>query len=123
VGGIDPTLCDLDFSGAARLIAPAGAMSIHHVRAVHGSDMNRSKRSRLLLFYELCAADAWPLAGTGKPWMSLAFLESLLLCGEQTLEPRLEQVPVRIPLPEVGDHSSIYRAQRSLVHHYFSQPS
>ena len=35
---------------------------MHHVRAVHGSALNISGRSRRILFYEIAAADAWPLA-------------------------------------------------------------
>ncbi len=38
-------------------------MSFHHVRALHGSALNTSNRSRNLLLYEVAASDAWPLMG------------------------------------------------------------
>jgi hypothetical protein len=66
VGGMDVvagTAAGCDFASAAKLCGPAGSVSVHHVRAVHGSDHNRSDRPRRLLFIECVAADAWPLLG------------------------------------------------------------
>lgn len=66
VGGIDALVgaaAGCNFSSAARLCGPAGSVSVHHVRAVHGSDHNRSDRPRRILFMECIAADAWPLLG------------------------------------------------------------
>ena len=63
-GGIDLARTPLDLSGAVALTAPAGSVTIHHARLVHGSAVNRSERPRRLLFFEYAAADAWPLAGT-----------------------------------------------------------
>ena len=45
------------------LTGPAGSMSFHHVRTLHGSAQNTSSRDRHLLLYEYAAADAWPLIG------------------------------------------------------------
>src|SRR6202011_507507 len=45
-GAIDPSAVDLDFSQAVPLTAPAGSMSFHHVRLVHGSAQNTSRRPR-----------------------------------------------------------------------------
>jgi hypothetical protein len=60
---MDPDRDGLDYASAVPLLAPAGACSFHHVRAVHGSAVNRSTRSRNLLLYEFAAADAFPLLG------------------------------------------------------------
>ena len=66
VGGMDVVAgaaAGCDFASAAGICGPAGTVSVHHVRAVHGSDHNRSRRPRRLLFIECVAADAWPLLG------------------------------------------------------------
>ena len=63
-GGIDLERTPVDLSGAVALTAPAGSITIHHARLVHGSAVNRSARQRRILFFEYAAADAWPLAGT-----------------------------------------------------------
>lgn len=62
-GGIDLASTPLDLSGAVALTAPAGSVTIHHARLVHGSAVNRSDRPRRILLFEYAAADAWPLAG------------------------------------------------------------
>ena len=66
VGGIDAVVgaaAGCKFESAAKLCGPAGSVSVHHVRAVHGSDYNRSERPRRILFMECIGADAWPLLG------------------------------------------------------------
>ena len=62
-GAMRPDACDIDFDKAVPLMGPAGSMTIHHVRLVHGSALNRSNRQRRLLLHEYTAADAWPLLG------------------------------------------------------------
>jgi len=42
-----------------------------------------------------------------------------MICGEPTLQPRLEKVPVRIPLPKPLDPTSIYNAQKGLGRRFF----
>src|SRR4029078_6533411 len=51
-GAMDPADCDLDFSHAVPPMGPAGSMTIHHARMVHGSALNRSNRRRRLLLHE-----------------------------------------------------------------------
>ena len=102
----------LDVKDAVRAMAPAGSISIHHVRVVHGSDRNRSDRDRGVLFYEIAAADAFPIAGSMGTFGSLEEFDALMLCGESTIEPRLTAVPVRIPLPQPPTQGSIYEIQK-----------
>ncbi|MEQ8965004.1 MAG: phytanoyl-CoA dioxygenase family protein [Azospirillaceae bacterium] len=111
-GAVDPGAEGVDLDRAVRLTGPAGSMSIHHVRTLHGSDFNRSGRSRGLLLYELTAADAWPLVGTMSPFGGLEEYDGRMVAGEPTLAPRLESVPVRMPLPMPADVTSIYQAQK-----------
>ena len=44
---------------------------------------------------------------------------SRMLCGEPTLEPRLEKVPVRMPLPPALAQGSIYENQTVLRNRFF----
>ncbi len=118
-GAMDPAGTGFDFSKAVKLLAPAGSVTLHHARTVHGSAPNLSGASRNFLLYEAMAADAWPLAGTFGPFTDLEEFNSRLLSGEPTLEPRLEAVPVRIPLPKPLDPSSLYQTQKGLSSRYF----
>lgn len=109
-GAMDPAKCDLDLSQAVALTAPAGSMSIHHVRMVHGSRTNFSDRPRRLLLFGYAAADSWPLVAHSVP--PFAEWETQMVRGVSTLEPRLERVPVRLPLPPAPFQGSIYENQR-----------
>jgi ectoine hydroxylase-related dioxygenase (phytanoyl-CoA dioxygenase family) len=119
-GAMDPEATGYDFSRAVKLLAPAGSVTLHHARTIHGSAPNLSGASRNFLLYECMAADAWPLAGTFSPFTDLEEFDSRMLCGEPTLQPRLESVPVRMPLPKPLDPSSLYQAQKGLGNRYFN---
>lgn len=118
-GAINPD--DPDFHGnrAVSLTGKAGSMSVHHVRMIHGSAPNISDRARMILFYECHAADAWPLLGSASYIHSIgqralwADLQDRLITGSLTMTPRLEQVPVRIPMPPAPDATSIFKTQKS----------
>jgi ectoine hydroxylase-related dioxygenase (phytanoyl-CoA dioxygenase family) len=114
-GAMDPSACELDFGKAVAVTGPAGSCSFHHVRLVHGSAQNTSERPRNLLLYECTAADAWPLVN----WTNLNEFNSRMLCGEPTLEPRLEKVPVRMPYPPARNQGSIYENQTAARARYF----
>ena len=117
-GAIDPIKSPMDFDSAVPLKGPPGTMTIHHVRAVHGSALNRSSKSRRLLLHGYFAADAWPLRGF-RPGQNLDGFNELIVRGKPTLEPRLADVPVRMPLPEAPFQGSIYENQHVLEHRYF----
>ncbi len=114
-GAIDPTRAALDFGAAVALTAPAGSVSIHHVRLVHGSAQNTSAKPRHLLLYEYAAADAWPLLGI----KSLDEFDGRLVSGAPTITPRLTPVPVRMPLPPAPRQGSIYENQSAATNRYF----
>ena len=96
-----------DDSTAVPLELSAGCISIHHARTIHGSTPNRSSASRRLLLFQMVAIDAWPLMGMA----DLAEFNSHILRGTPTNQPRLADVPVRIPLPRAGSPGSIYENQ------------
>ena len=99
-GAMDLAASGLDLDDAVMLTGPAGSISIHHGRIVHGSALNRSDRDRRLLFYEMMAADAFPVMGSMTTFGSIEEYNEKMLCGEPTLEPRLKPVPVRVPRPQ-----------------------
>jgi ectoine hydroxylase-related dioxygenase (phytanoyl-CoA dioxygenase family) len=113
-GAMDLEACGLDMKDAVPLTGPAGSISIHHARAVHGSALNRSARDRRVLFYEMMAADAFPIFGDSWIPASLAEFDTKLLCGRGTIEPRLAAVPVRVPLPPPPTTGSIYEVQKAM---------
>jgi len=94
-------------------------MTVHHCRTLHGSAPNVSDRARLICFYEMCAADAWPLAGGAGAFLNMNqrqvydTVQSRMIFGEQTMRPRLKDVPVLLPLPPAPDASSIFKTQKS----------
>ena len=115
-GAMDPTKIDLDFSRAVPCTGKAGSISIHHVRAIHGSAPNVSSRSRRLFLLQFRTADAWPLLNAPATWDAWS---ALMVAGKNTLEPRCTNVPVRLPLPPAANQGSIYENQRTLQHRYF----
>jgi phytanoyl-CoA hydroxylase len=114
-GAMDPGRAEVDFGAAVKLTGAAGSITIHHARTVHGSATNSSGRPRRLLLHQYRAADAWPLLSVP----DFQHYRSQLLCGEDTIEPRLERVPVRLPLPPARNQGSIYENQKSAGRRFF----
>jgi ectoine hydroxylase-related dioxygenase (phytanoyl-CoA dioxygenase family) len=118
-GAIDPSDPLFEKDKIVTLTGKAGSMSLHHCRTLHGSAPNQSKRARLMCFYEMCAADAWPLAGGAGAFLNMNqqqvydTVKSRMIFGEQTMRPRLKDVPVLLPLPPAPDASSIFKTQKS----------
>ena len=106
----------IDFSKAQYCSGKAGSITIHHVRAVHGSAPNASNRSRRFFLMQFRSADAWPLIQVPKDWNSWA---NLLVAGKETLTPRMTSCPVRLPLPIALHQGSIYENQRELKNRFF----
>ncbi len=114
VGAMDLEASGLDMAGAVPLAGPAGSISIHHARIVHGSAVNRSTRDRRILFYEMMAADAFPVVGGRGKWEGIEEFDSRLLCGRPTLEPRVVPCPMRIAFPDPPSQGSIYEVQKAM---------
>ena len=108
VGAVTDT--EIDPADSVRIDVPAGGITIHHVRTLHGSAPNRSGSPRRLMLIEICANDAWPLVD----YKGLDDMETHLLSGSVTITPRLKDVPVRMPHPSYEGMSSIYDLQTKL---------
>ena len=118
IGAIDPAAAaDFDESSAVALVGPAGSVGIHHVRAVHGSSDSNSGRQRRLLNMNYATTATWPLLGLDTV---LAMFEpgiegfhATTVRGNATFEPRMESLPVRIPLPAADPQArTIFDLQR-----------
>ena len=113
-GAVDLRAEGLDIADAVPLMGPAGSISIHHARTLHGSALNTSTKDRRIIFYEMMAADAFPIVGGRGKWEGIAEFDSRLLCGASTLEPRVTPCPVRISFPDAPTQGSIYEVQKAM---------
>ena len=113
-GAMDLAACGLDMKDAVPLMGPAGSISIHHARAVHGSALNTSTKDRRIIFFEMMAADAFPISGSRGRFDTLESFDARMLCGESTLEPRVVACPVRVPYPDPPTVGSIYEVQKQM---------
>ena len=119
-GAMLPEENGLNPADAVELTGPAGSISIHHGRIVHGSALNTSDRARRILFYEMMAADAFPIMGSMTRWDGIKDYDTRMLCGETTKNPRLKDIPVRIPQPQPDVPISIYEIQKGMKKRAFS---
>ena len=119
-GAMLPEENGLNPADAVQLTGPAGSISIHHGRIVHGSALNTSSRARRILFYEMMAADAFPIMGSMTRWDGIEDYDTRMLCGQTTKNPRLKDIPVRIPQPQPDVPISIYEIQKGMKKRAFA---
>jgi phytanoyl-CoA hydroxylase len=117
VGAVDPEREGIDLSRAVPVTVPAGGVSLHHCRTLHGSATNTSSQPRRLFLLELAAADAWPLAGVP----DLEAFDAKILRGSPTDRYRVTEMVVRVPLPKHERGGSIYEVQTPLRARVFGQ--
>ena len=97
---------------------PSGAR-VGLYEPVHGSAPNTSNKERRLLLLQYRAADAWPLLGFPA---GVEAYDKLMVAGVPTIQPRLEPIPVRLPLPPADLQGSIYENQKGLKRRFFEIP-
>ena len=118
-GAIDPNDPDFNMKKAITLTGKARSMTIHHARTLHGSAPNNSDKDRLMLFYECMSADAWPLIGipgyynNDGPNQLCDQLQKQMITGNVSFKPRMENVPIILPLPPAPDYGSISASQKT----------
>ena len=114
IGRINPDIEELNPKKAISLTGPAGTVTFHHVRTIHGSGLNLTSNKRPLLIFGYAAIDAWPLtydSGSSlDPNSNLQNYDKLIIKGSPTLYPRIKNVPIKIPLPRKSD--SLYDLQK-----------
>lgn len=123
VGAIEGIERKVDISAAVPLMGRAGSMTVHHARTVHGSASNRSSIARRMVFFEMAAADAWPLwtESTQKKYRDFAHFNEQMIVGKGTTQPRMTSVPVRIPMPtKTAKPSGLYEIQSAAKEKYFA---
>ena len=92
---------------AVALTGPAGSISIHHVRSLHGSLDGGDGSTRPLLLSVYAAVDAFPVFA--RP--DLAEFDARILRGRPTTVARQTAVPVRIAEPRAPRAGSIFDTQ------------
>lgn len=121
VGSVTDPRAEAMYAKAVALTGKVGDITIHHTRTLHGSPANLSDGYRRIVFLTLRAADAWPL--TDMP--DLDEFNGMIVAGEAPVQPRLERVPVRLPLPRPDDwlirRDSIFEKQRDLRNSPFAR--
>lgn len=112
---------NFDPATAVPIELKAGDISIHHVRTLHGSLPNKSDKARRLLLIQYVALDAWPLQPP--PYMGINFHEfdDYVLRGKPNFQPRMGDVPIRLPLPPAKRSGSIYETQLELKESTFQK--
>ena len=72
-----------------------------------------------MLFYECMSADAWPLIGipgyynNDGPNQLCDQLQKQMITGNVSFKPRMENVPIILPLPPAPDYGSIFASQKT----------
>lgn len=116
VGGVKAADLGAEVEKAVALTAPAGSITIHHCRTLHGSTENRGRTNRPLMLFNYFAADAFPIFH-GYDWDEF---NGRLLRGAVVTVPRVVPLACKVPYPAPkpsGRYStgSIYDLQEELV--------
>jgi ectoine hydroxylase-related dioxygenase (phytanoyl-CoA dioxygenase family) len=98
----------LDLATARYLTGPAGSLTLHNCRTVHGSPRNLSDRGRPLLLNTLSSADAFPY--TVNPIRSSK--DQSIIRGAKALHAHHDPRPCLVPPDWSAGYSSIYALQQ-----------
>ena len=109
-GGISPKALGGLVDMAVDCIAPAGSISIHHVRTLHASRNNHTDSIRPLLLFSYMAVDAFPVFERH----DIEEFNSRIIRGRPTMVGRMEALPFRISQPRTEGADSIYDDQQGL---------
>ena len=112
---------NFDPAAAVPIELEAGDISIHHVRALHGSLPNKSDKARRLFLIQYAALDAWPLQPPLYMGANFHEFDNYVLRGTPNFQPRMADVPVRLPLPPAKRRGSIYETQLELKESTFQK--
>jgi len=104
----DGDIVKLETAKAVYAVAPAGSLTLHNCRTVHGSPRNDSDLGRPLLLYTLTSADAFPY--TGNPIRSK--YDQAIVRGKRAQFAHHDPRPCLIPPDWSGGYTSIFSLQQ-----------
>lgn len=108
IGNLDAAaVAGLDLSTLRHLTGPAGSVTVHSARLVHGSPPSRKADGRPLLINAYRAADAMPYT----PYPLPGRHAGEIVRGRAAREAHLQPLPCRIPPDWSGGYTSIFAAQ------------
>ena len=98
----------VDTSRAVYAVAPAGSITLHNCRTLHGSQPNDTEQGRPLLLYTLSSADAFPY--TVNPIRSPH--DQAILRGRPARFAHHDPRPCLMPPDWSGGYTSIFALQQ-----------
>lgn len=104
----DEDVARLDLTAVEYLCGPAGSVTVHNCRTVHGSPPNLSTTARPLLLATLSSADAMPY--TRNPIQSR--FDQSLLCGRPARYAEHDPRPCPLPPDWSAGYTSIFELQQ-----------
>jgi len=99
----------IDLSKAKYMVGPAGSVTIHNCRTLHGSPVNTSDRGRPLLLYVLTSADAFPY--TPNPIPSARY-GAAMIRGTAARYAQIDPQPCEVPPDWSHGYTSIFALQQ-----------
>ncbi len=106
----DADVVGLDVARAKYMVGPAGSLTLHNCRTVHGSPANTSDKGRPLLLYVLSAADAFPY--TANPIPSAQY-DGTLIRGERPRVAHIDPETCELPPDWSRGYTSIFASQQN----------
>ncbi|MCY4114984.1 MAG: phytanoyl-CoA dioxygenase family protein [Chloroflexi bacterium] len=104
----DADAANLDLENVEYMTGPAGSLTIHNCRTVHGSPPNQSDTGRPLLLYAYSSADAFTY--TYNPIMSSFY--GTIVRGEPARYAHHDPRPCQIPPDWSGGYQSLFATQQ-----------
>jgi ectoine hydroxylase len=91
------------------MVGPAGSVTIHNCRTLHGSPVNTSDKGRPLLLYVLTSADAFPY--TPNPIPSPRY-DAAMVRGNRARRAHIDPEPCEVPPDWSRGYTSIFALQQ-----------
>ena len=104
----DADLAGLDLTTAKYMTGPAGSITIHNSRTVHGSPANQSDIGRPLLLYAFSSADAYPYTPNPIP----SQYSGAIIRGQPAKFSHHDPRPCLMPPDWSGGYVSIFAVQQ-----------
>jgi ectoine hydroxylase len=105
----DADLARIDTTKARYMVGPAGSLTLHNCRTVHGSPVNTSDKGRPLLLYVLSSGDAFPY--TANPIPSERY-DGAMIRGDRPRVAHIDPTPCEVPPDWSRGYTSIFALQQ-----------